>query len=145
MMGKIGGGRMKESEEGRNGGYVGRRIPWGRIVGSARKSEGKWSGEFQRRQQASDRMADRAREVLASLGLLTDFDVADIPEEDIREKVQQVASVVRLRDAGFCVTRERAEGISMETCGHLLTREAEERMHGRGMLGNLLKGGERRK
>jgi len=50
--------------------------------------------------------AEHLVEVLMASGRLWDFDIADIPADELREKVQHVQASQRLRYAEFSETRE---------------------------------------
>ncbi|OGV70645.1 MAG: hypothetical protein A2283_11515 [Lentisphaerae bacterium RIFOXYA12_FULL_48_11] len=59
------------------------------------------------KKQPEDFMAERAKEVLRAMGQLIDFDVSDIPEDELREKVEIVARCKRMREADFSISQER--------------------------------------
>ena len=50
---------------------------------------------------------ERVREVLRATHRLTDFDVSDIAEDELREKVEIAARSRRMRYADFSITQER--------------------------------------
>jgi len=59
------------------------------------------------KKQPEDFMAEKAKEVLRAMGKLIDFDVSDIPEDELREKVEIVARSKRMREADFSISQER--------------------------------------
>lgn len=69
---------------------------------------------------------ERAREVLIAQGKLCDFEVSDIPENELREKLENIAASKRIREATWCITNERGNGLTMENISGLIRKEGME-------------------
>lgn len=64
-----------------------------------------WANKDCKRQE--DFTTERAKEVLKAMGKLIEFDVSDIPHDELKEKVELVERSRRMREADFSITRER--------------------------------------
>ena len=49
---------------------------------------------------------ERVKIILRATGRLIDFDVSDIPQEELREKFEIIARSRRMREADFSITQE---------------------------------------